>query len=59
MRVHIGDNKLVIISELKTMYFDLPKDVGKNVKHKTDFIINHNEKARLVNECSNISIGSI
>ena len=36
MRLHIGDKKLV------TIYFDLPKDVCNNLKHKIVFIIKHN-----------------
>ena len=43
MRVHIEDNKLVIIAEPKTFHFDLPKDVDKNLEHEIDFIIKHNE----------------
>ena len=39
MGVNIKDNKLVIIIELKTIHFDLPKDVVNNLKHKIDFII--------------------
>ena len=29
------DNKLVIITETKTFYFDLSKDAGINLKHET------------------------
>ena len=43
MRVHIGDNKLVIMIEPKTFHFDLPKDVDNNLKHETDFIMKQNE----------------
>ena len=31
MKVHIGDNKLVITTESKTIYFDLPKDLKNNL----------------------------
>ena len=37
------DNKLVIITLPKTIYFDLPNDLGNNVKLEIDFIIKHNE----------------
>ena len=30
-------------SRTKTVHFDLPKDVGNNLKHEIDFIIKHNE----------------
>ena len=43
MRVHTGDNKLVIIREPKTIYFDLLNIVGNNLNHDTHFIIKHNE----------------
>ena len=36
-------NKLVITTETKTFHFDLPKDVGNNLKHEIDFIIKHKE----------------
>ena len=40
MGVHIEDNKL-IITESKTIYFDLPKDVENSLKdeidHKTEW----------------------
>ena len=37
MEVHIEDNKLVTITEPKTICFDLSKDVYNNLKYK------HNE----------------
>ena len=43
MGAHIGDSKLVITTEPKTIHFDLPKDVDKNLKYEIDFIIKHNE----------------
>ena len=42
MRMHI-DNKLVIITEPKTIRFDVPKDVGNNLKHEIDSIIKHSK----------------
>ena len=44
MGVHIDDSKLVK-AETKAfhLHFNLPKDVDKNLKHETDFIIKHNE----------------
>ena len=41
MRVIIKDKKLVIITEPKTTYFDLPKKVGNILKHEIDFIIKY------------------
>ena len=38
-----GDNKLVITTEPKTIYFDLAKNVDNDLKHKFDSIIQHNE----------------
>ena len=55
MDVIIEDNKPVIITELNTIRFDLPKDVNKNLKHEIDFIIKHNEflaKHRIKNKIS-------
>ena len=39
------DVKKLVITETKTFpfHFDLLKDVGKNLKHETEFIIKHNE----------------
>ena len=34
MAAIIKDNNFVIITEPKTIHFDLPKDVGNNLKHK-------------------------
>ena len=43
MGVYIGDNKLVITTQPKIFHFDLPKDVGNNLKHEIYFITKHNE----------------
>ena len=43
MRVHVWDKKLVITTESKTFYFDLPKHADNNLKFKTYFIIKHNK----------------
>ena len=37
------DKKLVIKTEPKNFHFDLPKDVGINLKQEIFFIIKHNE----------------
>ena len=39
------DVKKLVITETKTFpfHFDLLNDVGKNLKHETEFIIKHNE----------------
>ena len=34
---------MVVMIEPKTFYFDLPKDVDKNLKHETESIIKTNE----------------
>ena len=36
-------SKLLIVTEPKTIQFDLPKNVGKNLKHEIGFSIKHNE----------------
>ena len=41
--VNIQDSKLVIITEPKIIHFDLPKDVGNNLKDETHFIIKYIE----------------
>ena len=41
--VYTGENKLIITIESKTFYFDLPKDINKNLSHEIDFIIKQNE----------------
>ena len=40
--MQIGDNKFVMITELKTIHIDLSKDIDNNLKHEFDFIIKHN-----------------
>lgn len=35
MRVIIKDDKLVIITGVKAIHIDLPKDVGNSLKHET------------------------
>ena len=37
--VYTGENKLIITIESQTFYFDLPKDINKNLSRKIDFII--------------------
>ena len=39
MTAHISDNKLVITTEPKTLYCDLPKDADNNLKHDIYMII--------------------
>ena len=36
--MHTGENELVITAEPKSTYFDLPKDVGNNLKYETQWI---------------------
>ena len=42
MRVHTGDDKLVITTESETVDFDLPKDVDNNLKQEIDSILQYN-----------------
>ena len=39
----IKDNKPIIITELKTIYFNLPKKDDSSLKHEISFIMKHNE----------------
>ena len=41
--MYIENNKLVIVTEPKTIHFDLPKNVGKNLKREIGSITKHNE----------------
>ena len=34
---------MVVMTEPKTFYFDLPKDVDKNLKHEIESVIKTNE----------------
>ena len=43
MGVSIYDNKLVIITEIKTIRFNLTKTTDNSLKHETEFIIKSNE----------------
>ena len=43
MGIHISDNKLVIITEPKTIHFNLPKVISNKLKYEIDFIIRDNE----------------
>ena len=43
MGVHSHKNKLLIITEPKTIYFDLPQDVVTNLMQETDYMIKQNE----------------
>ena len=39
----IGDNNILVTTEPKTFYFDLPVDANNNSKHEIYSIIRHNE----------------
>ena len=39
MGLHIGNKKRVIITEPKTIHFDLSKDVDNKLEHEIDYII--------------------
>ena len=39
----INDNKFVISTEPKTIYFDFPKDIDNDLKHEIYFIVKLNE----------------
>ena len=43
MGVVIKDNKSAIIIEPKIIYFDLSKEIGNDLKHETDIMIEHLE----------------
>ena len=43
MSVYIDDNKLVIMTEPKTIHFNMTKNVDNNLKHGTDDIRKCNE----------------
>ena len=43
MGVHSHKNKLSIITEPKTIYFDLPEDAVTNLMKETDYMIKQNE----------------
>ena len=41
--MYIKDNKIVIITEPKTFYSDLPKNVNNNLKHEIHFIVKYSK----------------
>ena len=41
--MYIEDNKLAIITEPKTVNFDLSKDLDNNLKYEINFMIKHNK----------------
>ena len=43
MGVIINDNKLVIITEPKTIHFSFSKKIDNFLKHEINLIIKHNE----------------
>ena len=43
MEVYIGENKLVIITEPRSISFNLTNKADNSLKHKIDSIIKHNE----------------
>ena len=59
----MGDNKLVITTEPKTIHFDLSKNVDNNLKYQIHFIMKYNdllaEHTKLVNYCPDISMETI
>ena len=66
MGVIINDNKLVIITEPKTIHFSFSKKIDNFLKHEINLIIKHNEflaehpiKMSSVNNCPNISMETI
>ena len=34
---------MIVIRDPKAFYFDLPKDIDENLKHKNEYIIKRNE----------------
>ena len=65
MGVYTDDNKLVIITEPKTISFDLTKKVDNSLKYEADhmkhkgFLAEHKKKQKLSDYCLNISIKTI
>ena len=67
MEEFIKDNKLVIIAEPKTIYFDLPVDVDNNLEvsnwfyHKIQWIFSwtYNKKNSWLLSCPNMSVEMI
>ena len=62
----IKDNKLVIITEPETVYFDFLENNNNNLKPETDFIVEQKEflavltaKPRLFSYCPNIILETI
>ena len=59
----MGENKLVIKTEPKTIYFDLSKNADNNLKYQIHFAIKYNdlsaEHTRLFNYFLNISMKMI
>ena len=62
----IKDNKLVIITEPETVYFDFLENNNNNLKPETDFIVEQKKflavlttKARLFSYCPNIILETI
>lgn len=43
VRVIIKDNKVLMITERKTIHFELTKDIGNNLNHEIDYIIKDND----------------
>ena len=41
--MYIKDNKTVIITEPKTFYSNLPKNVNNNLKHEIHFIVKYSK----------------
>ena len=65
MEVYIDSIKLLIISEPKSLHFDLSKDVDNNFNYEIESIIKHNEflaelkeETRLVNYSPNKSMAT-
>ena len=49
----IKDNKLVMITEPKTICFDMPRDVDSNLKNEINFIVRQNDKFLVENPIKN------
>ena len=62
----IKDNKLLITTDPKTIYFDLPENIDNYIKHEINFIskhswflVVHTRKMKLVYYCPKISMEMI
>ena len=59
MGVIIKNNKLMIITEPKTIHFDLPRYIDNNLKRRIDFITKYNEFCGFFSYNEHFKLGKI